>query len=134
MPTHLSYKNDQNDLSLFTDLAQHNTNVTFEEYKDNTCVYVSDLTQDFSECYPFMNAVQSNDISIHLKFDEFFCKRPVISLEVNAIGYRNRRKEKRIHREWSYIQTLLRLARSDLKIKITFCGVFASDVLLEKGD
>ncbi|GBM57140.1 hypothetical protein AVEN_36160-1 [Araneus ventricosus] len=68
-----SYKNDlfaRNYLSLFTDLAQHNTNVTLEEYKDNTCLYVFDLTQDYSASDPFMNVARSGDISIHLKFDE----------------------------------------------------------------
>ncbi|GBN40345.1 hypothetical protein AVEN_78858-1 [Araneus ventricosus] len=68
-----SYKNDlfaRNYLSLFTDLSQHNTNVTLEEYKDSTCLYVFDLTQDYSASDPFMNVARSGDISIHLKFDE----------------------------------------------------------------
>ncbi|GBM86884.1 hypothetical protein AVEN_207395-1 [Araneus ventricosus] len=68
-----SYKNDlfaRNYLSLFTDIAQHNTNVTLEEYKDNTCLYVFDLTQHYSASDPFMNVARSGDISIHLKFDE----------------------------------------------------------------
>ncbi|GFQ66137.1 uncharacterized protein TNCT_53801 [Trichonephila clavata] len=42
-----SYKNNlfaRNYLSLFTDLAQNNTNVTREEYKNNTCLYAFDLT------------------------------------------------------------------------------------------
>ncbi|GBM67542.1 hypothetical protein AVEN_73678-1 [Araneus ventricosus] len=66
-----SYKNDlfaRNYLSLFTDLAQHNTNVTLEEYKD-TCLYVFDLAQDYSASDPFMNVARSGDISIPLKFD-----------------------------------------------------------------
>ncbi|GBM45509.1 hypothetical protein AVEN_210238-1 [Araneus ventricosus] len=68
-----SYKNDlfaRNYLSLFTDLSQHNTNVTLEEYKDNTCLYVFDLTQVYSASDPFMNVARRVDISIHLKFDE----------------------------------------------------------------
>ncbi|GFQ74037.1 uncharacterized protein TNCT_489071 [Trichonephila clavata] len=68
-----SYKNNlfaRNYLSLFTDLAQNNTNVTREEYKNNTCLYVFDLTQDFSASDPFMNVARSGDISVHLKFDE----------------------------------------------------------------
>ncbi|GBN84936.1 hypothetical protein AVEN_265772-1 [Araneus ventricosus] len=68
-----SYKNDlfaRNYLCLFTDLAQHNTNVTLEEYKDNTCLYVFDLTQDYSASDPFMNVARSGDMSIHLTFDE----------------------------------------------------------------
>ncbi|GIY63403.1 uncharacterized protein CEXT_148631 [Caerostris extrusa] len=60
----------RNYLSLFSDLAQHNTNVTFEEYKDNTCLYVFDLIQDFSASDPLMNVARSGDISINLKFDE----------------------------------------------------------------
>ncbi|GFR19612.1 uncharacterized protein TNCT_375181 [Trichonephila clavata] len=60
----------RNYLSLFTDLAQNNTNVTCEEYKNNTCLYVFDLTQDFSASDPFMNVARSGDISVHLKFDE----------------------------------------------------------------
>ncbi|GIX82580.1 uncharacterized protein CEXT_275201 [Caerostris extrusa] len=70
-----SYKNNlytRNYLSLFLDLAQHNTNVTLEEYKDNTCLYVFDLTQDFSASDPFMNVARSGDISINLKFLEDF--------------------------------------------------------------
>ncbi|GFV49225.1 uncharacterized protein F54H12.2 [Trichonephila clavipes] len=68
-----SYKNNlysRNYLSLFTDLAQHNTNITLEEYKNNTCLYVFDLTQDYSASDPFNNIARSGDISIHLKFDE----------------------------------------------------------------
>ncbi|GIY69801.1 uncharacterized protein CDAR_296361 [Caerostris darwini] len=68
-----SYKNNlypRNYLSLFSDLAQHNTNVTLEEYKDNTCLYVFDLIQDFSASDPFMNVARSGDISIILKCDE----------------------------------------------------------------
>ncbi|GBM77672.1 hypothetical protein AVEN_226058-1 [Araneus ventricosus] len=68
-----SYKNNlfaRNYLSLFTDVAQHNTNITLEEYKDNTCLYVVDLTQDYSASDPFMNVARSGDISIHLKFGE----------------------------------------------------------------
>ncbi|GBM28873.1 hypothetical protein AVEN_43586-1 [Araneus ventricosus] len=68
-----SYKNDlfaRNYLSLFMDLAQHNTKVTLEEYKENTCLYVFDLTQDYSASDPFMNVARSGDTSIHLKFDE----------------------------------------------------------------
>ncbi|GBN88053.1 hypothetical protein AVEN_247743-1 [Araneus ventricosus] len=68
-----SYKNDlfaRNYLSLFTDLSQQNTNVTLEEYKDNTCLYVFDLKQDYSASDSFMNVARSGDISIHLKFDE----------------------------------------------------------------
>ncbi|GBN27048.1 hypothetical protein AVEN_9052-1 [Araneus ventricosus] len=73
MSAYAPYKNDlfaRNYLSLFTDLAQHNTNVTLEEYKDNTCLYVFDLTQDYSASDPFINVARSGDISIHLKFDE----------------------------------------------------------------
>ncbi|GFY04092.1 uncharacterized protein F54H12.2 [Trichonephila clavipes] len=68
-----SYKNNlysRNYLSLFTDLAQHNTNLTLEEYKNNTCLYVFDLTQYYSDSDPFNNIGRSGDISIHLKFDE----------------------------------------------------------------
>ncbi|GBM33679.1 hypothetical protein AVEN_203713-1 [Araneus ventricosus] len=68
-----SYKNNlyaRNYLSLFTDLAQHNTNITLEENKNNTCLYVFDLTQDYSASDPFNNIARSGDISIHLKFDE----------------------------------------------------------------
>ncbi|GBM98255.1 hypothetical protein AVEN_168782-1 [Araneus ventricosus] len=68
-----SCKNDlfaRNYLSLFRDLAQHNTNVTLEEYKDNTCFYAFDLTQDFSASGPFVNVARSGVISIHLKFHE----------------------------------------------------------------
>ncbi|GFU09405.1 uncharacterized protein TNCV_143841 [Trichonephila clavipes] len=60
----------RNYLSLFTDLAQHKTNITFVEYKENTCLYVFDLTQDFSASDPFANVTRSGDISIHLKFEE----------------------------------------------------------------
>ncbi|GFV62235.1 uncharacterized protein TNCV_4271991 [Trichonephila clavipes] len=59
----------RNYLSLFTDLAQHKTNVTFEDYKENTCLYVFDLTQDFSASNSFENVTRSRDISIHLKCD-----------------------------------------------------------------
>ncbi|GFR16911.1 uncharacterized protein TNCT_519831 [Trichonephila clavata] len=59
----------RNYLSLFTDLAQHKTNVTFDDYKENTRLYVFDLTQDFSASDPFANVTSSGDISIHLKFD-----------------------------------------------------------------
>ncbi|GFV12877.1 uncharacterized protein TNCV_581911 [Trichonephila clavipes] len=68
-----SYKNNlfaRNYLSLFTDLAQNNTNVTLEEYKNNTCLYIFDLTQDFSASDTFRNVARSGDISVHLKFDE----------------------------------------------------------------
>ncbi|GBM74073.1 Uncharacterized protein F54H12.2, partial [Araneus ventricosus] len=46
-----SYKNNlfaRNYLSLFTDLGQHDTNITLDEYKNNTCLYAFDLTQDYS--------------------------------------------------------------------------------------
>ncbi|GFT36542.1 uncharacterized protein NPIL_52121 [Nephila pilipes] len=52
------------------DLSQLNTNVTLEEYKDNTCLYDFDLTQDFSSSDPFMNVARSDGISLHLKFAE----------------------------------------------------------------
>ncbi|GFX77164.1 uncharacterized protein F54H12.2 [Trichonephila clavipes] len=68
-----SYKNNlysRNYLSLFTDLAQHNTNITLEQYKNNTCLYVFDLTQDYSDSDLFNNIARSGDISIYLKFDE----------------------------------------------------------------
>lgn len=60
----------RNYLSLFTDLGQHKTNVPFNEYKESTCLYVFDLTQDFSASDPFSNVTRSGDISIHLKFNE----------------------------------------------------------------
>ncbi|GFU76573.1 uncharacterized protein TNCV_1940611 [Trichonephila clavipes] len=69
------YKNNlfaRNYLSLFTDLAQNNTNVTLNEYKNNTCLYIFDLTQDFSASDTFMNVARSGDISVLLKFDEDF--------------------------------------------------------------
>ncbi|GFU88341.1 uncharacterized protein TNCV_847341 [Trichonephila clavipes] len=44
-------------------------NVTFEDYKENTCLYAFDLTQDFSANDPFVNVTPSGDILIHLKFD-----------------------------------------------------------------
>ncbi|GFQ68860.1 uncharacterized protein TNCT_206041 [Trichonephila clavata] len=47
---------------------QHKTNANFEDYKENTCLYVFDLTQDFSASDPFGNVTRSGDISIHLKF------------------------------------------------------------------
>ncbi|GBM37205.1 Uncharacterized protein F54H12.2 [Araneus ventricosus] len=68
-----SYKNNlfaRNYLSLFTDLGQHDTNITLDEYKNNTCLYAFDLTQDYSASDPFNNVARSGDISIHLKFDE----------------------------------------------------------------
>ncbi|GBM64445.1 hypothetical protein AVEN_148448-1 [Araneus ventricosus] len=60
-----SYKNDlfaRNYLNLFTNLAQHNTNVTLQEYKDNTCLYVFELTQVFPASDPFMNVARSGGI------------------------------------------------------------------------
>ncbi|GFY45648.1 uncharacterized protein TNIN_204401 [Trichonephila inaurata madagascariensis] len=68
-----SYRNNlfaRNYLSLFTDLAHNNTNVTLEDYKNNTCLYIFDLPQDFSASDTFMNVARSRDISVHLKFDE----------------------------------------------------------------
>ncbi|GFT58534.1 uncharacterized protein F54H12.2 [Nephila pilipes] len=68
-----SYKNNlftRNYLSLFTDLSQHDTNITPDEYKNNTCLYTFDLAQDYSASDPFNNVAGSGDISIHLKFDE----------------------------------------------------------------
>ncbi|GFU14821.1 uncharacterized protein TNCV_2807351 [Trichonephila clavipes] len=59
----------RNYLSLFTDLAQHKTNVSYDDYKENICLYVFDLTQDKSASEPFGNVTRSGDISIHLKFD-----------------------------------------------------------------
>ncbi|GFY21086.1 uncharacterized protein TNCV_3991301 [Trichonephila clavipes] len=59
----------RNYLSLFTDLAQHKTNVSYDDYKENTCLHVFDLTQDKSASEPFGNVTQNGDISIHLKFD-----------------------------------------------------------------
>ncbi|GFS85287.1 uncharacterized protein TNCV_75421 [Trichonephila clavipes] len=58
----------RNYLSLFTDLAQHKTNVSYDDYKENICLYVFDLTQDKSASEPFGNVTRSGDISIHLKF------------------------------------------------------------------
>ncbi|GFY55655.1 uncharacterized protein TNIN_424381 [Trichonephila inaurata madagascariensis] len=68
-----SYKNNlfaRSYLSLFTDLAQNNTNVTLEEYKNNTSLYIFDLTQDISASDTFRNIARSGNISVHLKFDE----------------------------------------------------------------
>ncbi|GFT48590.1 uncharacterized protein F54H12.2 [Nephila pilipes] len=68
-----SYKNNlfaRNYLSLSTDLAQHDTNITLDEYKNNTCLYTFDITQDYSASDPFNNMARSGDILIHLKFDE----------------------------------------------------------------
>ncbi|GFY22234.1 uncharacterized protein TNCV_3298771 [Trichonephila clavipes] len=59
----------KNYLSLFTDLAQHKTNVSYDDYKENICLYVFDLTQNKSASEPFGNVTRSGDISIHLKFD-----------------------------------------------------------------
>ncbi|GFY28500.1 uncharacterized protein TNCV_1971531 [Trichonephila clavipes] len=59
----------RNYLSLFTDLAQHKTNVSYDDYKENICLYVFDLTQDKSASEPFGNVTRNGDISIHLKFD-----------------------------------------------------------------
>ncbi|GFS63404.1 uncharacterized protein TNCV_2239521 [Trichonephila clavipes] len=59
----------RNYLSLFTDLAQHKTNVSYDDYKENICLYVFDLTQEKSASEPFGNVTRSGDISIHLKFD-----------------------------------------------------------------
>ncbi|GFX21471.1 uncharacterized protein TNCV_1398851 [Trichonephila clavipes] len=59
----------RNYLSLFTDLAQHKMNVSYDDYKENVCLYVFDLTQDKSASEPFENVTRSGDISIHLKFD-----------------------------------------------------------------
>ncbi|GFY23501.1 uncharacterized protein TNCV_3941931 [Trichonephila clavipes] len=59
----------RNYLSLFTDLAQHKTNVSYDDYKENICLYVFDLTQYKSASEPFGNVTRSGDISIHLKFD-----------------------------------------------------------------
>ncbi|GIY09763.1 uncharacterized protein CEXT_745551 [Caerostris extrusa] len=67
-----SYQNDLfvgNCLSLFADFGQHKTNVSPEDYKDNICLYVLDLKQDFSASDPFMNIARSGEILIHLKFD-----------------------------------------------------------------
>ncbi|GFX69192.1 uncharacterized protein TNCV_3563681 [Trichonephila clavipes] len=49
--------------------AQHKTNVSYDDYKENICLYVFDLTQDKSASEPFGNVTRSGDISIHLKFD-----------------------------------------------------------------
>lgn len=56
-------------MSLFSDMGQHDTNVTFEEYKTDLCFYVFDMTQDSSAGSPFANIVRNGDISVHLKFD-----------------------------------------------------------------
>ncbi|GFX40619.1 uncharacterized protein TNCV_2374031 [Trichonephila clavipes] len=52
--------------------AQHKTNVSYDDYKENICLYVFDLTQDKSVSEPFGNVTRSGDISIHLKFDAEF--------------------------------------------------------------
>ncbi|GFW07003.1 uncharacterized protein TNCV_3691991 [Trichonephila clavipes] len=49
--------------------TQHKTNVSYDDYKENICLYVFDLTQDKSASEPFGNVTRSGDISIHLKFD-----------------------------------------------------------------
>ncbi|GFY28659.1 uncharacterized protein TNCV_3440261 [Trichonephila clavipes] len=49
--------------------AQHKTNVSYDDYKENIYLYVFDLTQDKSASEPFGNVTRSGDISIHLKFD-----------------------------------------------------------------
>ncbi|GFX62986.1 uncharacterized protein TNCV_1100791 [Trichonephila clavipes] len=49
--------------------AQHKTNVSYDDYKENICLYVFDHTQDKSASEPFGNVTRSGDISIHLKFD-----------------------------------------------------------------
>ncbi|GFV74357.1 uncharacterized protein F54H12.2 [Trichonephila clavipes] len=59
----------RNYLSLFTDLAQHKTNVSYDDYKKNISLYVFDLAQDKSASEPFGNMMRSGDILIHLKFD-----------------------------------------------------------------
>lgn len=59
----------RNYMSLFSDMGQLDTNVTFEEYKTDLCFYAFDLTQDMSAGSPFANIVRNGDISVHLKFD-----------------------------------------------------------------
>ncbi|GFT88599.1 uncharacterized protein TNCV_905081 [Trichonephila clavipes] len=49
--------------------AQHKTNISYDDYKENICLYVFDLTQEKSASEPFGNVTRSGDISIHLKFD-----------------------------------------------------------------
>ncbi|GFU40440.1 uncharacterized protein TNCV_1208071 [Trichonephila clavipes] len=68
-PDYAKYLYARNYLNLFTDLAQHKTNVSYGDYKENICLYVFDLTQDKSVKEPFENVTQSGDISLHLKFD-----------------------------------------------------------------
>ncbi|GFU19418.1 uncharacterized protein F54H12.2 [Nephila pilipes] len=70
IPSYKSNLFERNYLRLFTDLAQHDTNITLDEYKNNTCLYAFDLTQDYSANDPFNNVAQCGDISIHLKIDE----------------------------------------------------------------
>ncbi|GFW78509.1 uncharacterized protein TNCV_5110501 [Trichonephila clavipes] len=59
---------DNNTIEFLTS-AQHKMNVSYDDYKENICLYVFDLTQDKSASEPFGNATRSGDISIHLKFD-----------------------------------------------------------------
>lgn len=58
----------RNYLTLFGDLGQNDTNISFEEYKDSLCFYAFDLTQDTSAGSPFSNIVRNGDIAVHLKF------------------------------------------------------------------
>lgn len=67
-----SYSKDwytRNYLSLFTDLSKHDTNITYEEYKDSLCFYIFDLTQDYSAAADHLNIVRTGDLSFHLKFE-----------------------------------------------------------------
>lgn len=59
----------RNYMSLFTDLAKHDTNIKYDEYKD-LCFYVFDLTQDFSASDPFSNVLRSGDLSVQLRFEK----------------------------------------------------------------
>ena len=68
-----SYTNDwytRNYLSLFKDLGQVDTNITYDEYKNGLCFYVFNLTQDYSSDEGHVNITRSGDLSIHLKFDD----------------------------------------------------------------
>ncbi|GFU87500.1 uncharacterized protein TNCV_2446341 [Trichonephila clavipes] len=62
----------RNYLSLFTDLTQHKTNVSYDDYKENICLYVFDLTQDKSASEPFGNVTRSGDSRLRYGFSEVY--------------------------------------------------------------
>ena len=69
-PSYVNNWYTRNYLSLFKDLSQTQTNITYEEYKKGLCFYAFNLTQDYSGDEGHVNITRTGDLSIHLKFDQ----------------------------------------------------------------